>query len=131
MTPVFQTTQTNCLSAAVASVLDCSLNEIPYWGNLIGMDYLRTIAKWAIDQGLGFCFFDLKNRLEWPVLANHYVIVAGDTSRSKEYFHTVVARTVWTGEKTRLEYVHDPYEYGDYIRNPDHCLFFIPKNGVT
>jgi hypothetical protein len=126
MTPVFQTTPTNCLSACVASILDLPLDSVPEWWTISGDAWLRAIAQWASERGLGICYFNLRDRKEYPVLANHYVIVGGDTPRSKEYFHAVVALAKWEGGTTRLEFIHDPCRDGDFITEPDHCLFFVP-----
>lgn len=129
MTPVYQTTVNNCLTAAVASLLDLPLEAVPDWWPLTGSSWLKAIVDWADSRGLGVCYFDLKNRKDWPILANHHVIVAGDTSRSNEYFHAVIAHAIWdeTSGTTRLDFIHDPYKRGDFISQPDHCLFFVRR----
>lgn len=101
------------------------------WWDLTGDAWLKAIAEWAASQGLGMCYFNLRDRKEWPCLTNHYVIVAGTTPRSAEYFHAVVALAKWEGAETRLEYIHDPYPDGEYITDPDHCLFFVPPNAKS
>lgn len=130
MTPVFQTTRENCLSAAVASLLDLPLSDVPVWWDLTGDEWLRAIVQWAASRGLGVCYFNLRDRKEWPLLMNRYVIVAGSTPRSSEYHHAVIARAKWDGAETRLDFVHDPFIDGGYITDPDHCLFFV-EDGAT
>ncbi len=125
MTPVFQSSKTDCLSAAIASVLDLPLSEVPSLWDLVGDAWLKALVEWAISRQLGFCYFNLKDRKEWPLLAGHYVIVGGSTKRSEEYLHAVVAKAEWDGKTTRLEYVHDPMVVGDFIDEPDHCIFFV------
>lgn len=125
VTPVFQTTKTNCLSAAVASLLHLRIEDVPDWWELTGDAWLKAICDWAAGRHLGVCYFSLRDRKEWPLLMNHHVIVAGDTTRSTEYHHAVVAMAKWDGKETRLEFVHDPCPDGDFITNPDHCLFFV------
>lgn len=125
MTPVFQSTKYDCLSAAVASILDLPLSDVPVWWDLTGEAWIQAIANWAESHGLGFCYFNLKDRKEWPILHGHYVVVAGSTPRSSEYFHAVVAKAEYDGKTTRLEYIHDPYTEGNFIDEPDHCLFFV------
>ena len=98
MTPTFQSTAFDCLSAAVATVLDIPLAEVPCWWDLTGDAWLKAIINWAKSRNLGVCYFSLKDRKEWPLLVNHYVIVAGTTPRSREYLHSVVARAEWDGE---------------------------------
>ena len=126
MTPVYQRSVNDCLSAAIASVLNLELDSVPSFWELTGGAWLKAISDWAESRGLGVCYFSLRDRAEWPHLNNHYVIVAGDTPRSSEYFHCVVAQAKTCDGKTQLHFVHDPCRDGSYITNPDHCLFFVP-----
>lgn len=127
MTPVFQSTAVDCLSAAVASVLDLPLSEVPVWWDLVGADWITAIMRWAESRGVGFCYFSLKDRIEWPHLSGFHLVVAGETPRSSEYLHAVVARAEYdpAENQTRLHWVHDPLRGGEFITDPDHCLFFI------
>ena len=125
MTPVFQATKFDCLSACVASVLDLPLSEIPLWWELSGDDWIEAIKNWAESRGLGFVYFDLKDRTQWPVLHGFYGIAAGPTPRSAEYFHAVVVKAVHEDNRTRLEFIHDPCPNGNFIMDFDHLIFFV------
>lgn len=130
MNLVFQTTRENCLSACVASVLGIPLEEVPLWWELTGDEWLRGIRDWADSRGLGVCYFNLKNRKEWPLLHGHLVIVGGSTPRSDKYLHAIVARAEWDGAETKLWWVHDPFPGGKFIQEPDHCLFFVNNSDL-
>ena len=130
MTPIFQRNGYDCLSAAVASVLDLKLEDVPDWSELVGVEWVRAVFSWAISRGLGVCYFDMRERKAWPILANHYAVLSGKTHRSEKYHHAVVVKATQNleAQETRLDWVHDPMPGGDFISEPDHILFFIPPS---
>jgi hypothetical protein len=131
MIPVFQTTPTNCVSAAIASVLEIPIEDAPVLWEYTGGEWMDHLRGWALRRGLGVCYFSLRDRREWPMLDNFYCIVSGDTERSADYFHCVVALARTSDGETRLEWVHDPCDGGNFITNPDHLFFFVTSPGTA
>jgi hypothetical protein len=112
MIPVFQATLTDCVSAAIASVLEIPLEDAPQLWEYTGGEWVERLREWAAGRGLGLCYFSLQDRKEWPVLDGFHCIVGGSTPRSTEYLHCVVARAETSEGQTRLHYVHDPAPCG-------------------
>ena len=102
--------------------------ECPQLWEHKGDAWIRALQEWAASKSLGVVYFCLKERTSWPLLDGFDLIVGGSTWRSDKYFHAVVATAETRNGQTKLHWVHDPYRHGDFIQDPDHCIFFVKQS---
>ena len=151
MTPVLQTPDHpvgNCLQAAIASVLDLSLEGVPDFASTkkfkTNRRWVSDIARWAAERGLGFVYHRKTKlgRLIHPALNNVWVVAIGDTDRNPQdkSKHAVVCRINTTfkyrrngdsEETIHFHYVHDPAGGDDFLTKITGYLFFVPTSGAT
>lgn len=103
----------NCFSAAIASLFELSLDEVPNF-NDHGSGWWDAFADWCAERGL------------WPIdiavdgdyyyfTPSGYYIVSGDSPRG-DFQHAVI---YYDGEM-----VHDPHPSGDGIMKPRYITLF-------
>jgi len=101
MKPVDQTdltsTHGNCLSACVASILELSLADVP-WFSLAGEQWWDVLAAWVRTRGLGVTYYVPLGEMHAP---RGYSIVGGASPRFPGATHACVA---YDGNV-----VHDPH----------------------
>jgi hypothetical protein len=87
VTPVDQTTfgpgKGNCFSACVASVLDLTIEEVPFF--MGSEDWVSALLLWCEQNGV-----DADFSTEFPAPAGDYVIVGGGSPRYSSVGHAVV-----------------------------------------
>jgi hypothetical protein len=120
--PVYQDPahpQGNCLQAAIASVLELPLEDVPDFANRNGEEnpnWLVDICDWSLGRGIGFAHFDREQGL--PILNNIYCIPYGKSPRSEESHAVVGLATsirLEDGWEINIEYVHDPVGRPDWL----------------
>ena len=107
--------QGNCLAAAIASVLEVGLEEIPDL-NAGSLPQLVVLNEWLRSRGLQFTW------LPWPTYNGTYqdfYLVSGLSPRGLS--HAIVANH-------RGEMAHDPHPSRAGIGDPEECGVFIAIN---
>lgn len=98
----------NCLQAAVASLLDLELDQVPHFA--VYVDWWGAMRRWARERGGDFTYFALPpdkyadawaQTVAWGREHNAYVILGGGSPRGP-FMHVVVGTV-------DLEVVHDPH----------------------
>ena len=137
MKPVFQTRYGdpagNCTEAALASLLECSLDEVPDLWVLAGSPtepggrsapeapcWRVALDTWLAERGLAWV--DLTGAVtEWWLPEGVNVLAFGP-AKANGVAHCVVMRVRWTGRDPsgactglELELAHDPHEGWDGI----------------
>jgi hypothetical protein len=138
MKPVFQTKfglgNGNCLQAAVASVLDCELGEVPDF-NMSGIGWFEEMTEWAFNEGHGLLWAEAK-RWDKHLLLNAWVILIYSVEGYEEH-HAVVGKCVLDEiEPTdrhdskvwhwRADVIHDPNPQKPKRSNVEELLFLLP-----
>jgi len=102
MKPVYQTIYTvpggNCLQAALASVFELPLEEVPHFASIESDDWWQQCQEWAMERfGLYPVYLEASSN---PHLSNirGYHLISVDTPKGSP--HMVVGRNT--------EIVHDP-----------------------
>lgn len=100
----------NCLQAAVASLLDLELDEVPHFALFV--DWFAAMRRWARERDGDFTYFPAPGTddqyaevwervVEWGRGGDVYVILGGPSPRGP-FGHVVVGNV-------DLEVVHDPH----------------------
>ena len=99
----------NCLQAAVASLLDLELDQVPHFA--VYVDWFAAMRRWARDREGDFTYFPLPvpeqyvdawdRIVEWGRDHHAYVLLSGPSPRGP-FWHIVVGNV-------DLEVVHDPH----------------------
>ncbi|NUP12948.1 MAG: hypothetical protein HOW73_43465 [Polyangiaceae bacterium] len=114
MKPVDQTTfghpGGNCFSACVASLLDLSIDAVPYF--MGHDDWYRAFNEWLAPRGYHALTFQVG---DWVPPADAVLILGGQSPRGA---HAVVARG--------LTVVHDPHPSRDGLVVIEDATFLIP-----
>lgn len=95
----------NCLQAAVASVLDLELDDVPHFVAVPGEngEWWRAMRRWAQDQGFDFAYIDsLDDVTAWGSI--RHAIASGESPRGP-WKHVVVVDVAGA-------VVHDPHPEG-------------------
>lgn len=112
----------NCIQAAVASLLDLELDQVPHFA--VYVDWFAAMRRWARDRGGDFTYFPMpvpeqycaawESVASWGREHQAFVILSGPSPRGP-FWHVVVGNV-------DLEVVHDPHpsraglsEVGDAI----------------
>jgi len=127
--PVYQTIfgppHGNCLQAAVASILELNLDEVP---NFMAVesegDWLDIYIDFMARQGLQPLFLDIEQMGQvepgWVPLGWH--LMSGVSPRCAPYHHEIVCY--------RGEPIHDPYPGGGCeLKTQEHWTVFISALG--
>lgn len=139
MKPVYQTNfdfkTGNCLAACVASILECSLDEVPNFcgepDSADGDSWFDTMVDWLEDKGYRVAFWEWSSPA-WVSPGTH-LIVSGRSPRSKEgtngHHHAVIVtrnESREPGVPYRYDWTHDPHPDGTFIEGPilDAMLLF-------
>lgn len=131
MIPVFQTKfgdgrksgkGGNCFQAAIASVLEVPIEEVPDFCNLYGSDWYEQFIKWLNNFGLSSLTIEgkgmpIEDLIASPALEDCIYLASGKSKRGIE--HSVVYRGT--------ELIHDPYPQGTGITVSNIDLIF-PMN---
>ncbi len=117
---IFAPPNGNCMQAAVASIFELPLDQVP---NFVedGNEWVDTLAKWCAQRGVRPLFLTLNNRPPGTTIGMNggwWSVVTGKSPRG-DYFHAVVA---YDGE-----IVHDPYPDGGGKLESllDECVFVL------
>lgn len=121
----------NCYQAAMASLMNVSLEEMPDFCN-IGDDargWFSRVSNWCIERGLAAIYINLKTP-PYPTLIEGLCILgvrlkhhaADDTM-----LHAVVGRAKLVGDEWRYNVVHDPHPEKPEIAEVTD-LMFVVKN---
>lgn len=106
MKPVTQTIlgeNGNCFEACLASILECDLGEIPYFGAYDtneGLAWGRAVNAWLKGRGLQYLEVSPGSNFLWEYVDTYHLLI-GPTERSTTIYHAVVAKS---GKE-----VHDPH----------------------
>lgn len=109
----------NCFAACIASLLECDINEVPFWKTKTdSWDEYQSILNSYLQQNhciLMYCD-DYHTEYDQYIeeLKGSFYILSGDSSRGFE--HAVIYRDG--------ELVHDPHPEGDGLLNVKHIYFF-------
>jgi len=126
MKPVYQTKfgqgNGNCFQAAVASILELELDDVPDFCNLYSDDeWFNEFQKWLNKHFNAWClavnYKSIKNLPEYHPPG--YVIMVGDSVR---VHHAVV----YKGK----ELVHDPCKGGGGLVKIDDMFMIIPNDPI-
>jgi hypothetical protein len=139
MKPVFQNKfgheQGNCLQAAVASILERNIDDVPDF-NMSGIGWFEEMYEWAIKEGYGLLWADERfwnKHLLLNVFAIGIYEVEGTTD-----LHAVVCKSVLDEIRTidrhdqkewrwRMDVVHDPNPNNPPRTFIKEILFVIPS----
>ena len=125
MKPVDQTTfgfpGGNCFSACVASILELSLEDVPYFMGTLedGDEWFDKFENWLARHSLYPVMFKLSiaEDNDWRPSGLH--ILSGKSPRAKtDEMHSVVA------DKSKV--LHDPHPSRDGILSHDDVVLFAP-----
>jgi hypothetical protein len=106
MKPVTQTItggKGNCFEACIASILECSIYDIPYLGIYDeGVEWGKVLNKWLAKRGLQYMEVTIPGVAEelWSYISTYHLLIA-PTKQSEYVFHAVVAKNG--------KVVHDPH----------------------
>ena len=133
MKRVYQPTKDTCLQAAIASVLELPLGDVPHFAVLkSGKDNLTwftDLIAWAKKRGQGVVhFWTNDSKALIPTMHNVSVVAVGASKVCGEYEqHAVVCHTTTEGKTVSFSYAHDPAgRSADFLENIEHCFFFVP-----
>ena len=128
MKPVDQPTPKSCFQAAVASVLELSISEVPDFcaPGFNGRDWWGGFLSWSRGKGLLPVEFRLRD--SQPCFAELpdglFCILSGKSPRGVN--HSVVAKT----RMNTFEIVHDPHLSREGLSGyPTDVLFFVRERG--
>lgn len=120
MKPVHQTTfrpsegdgAGNCLAAALASVLELALDEVPNFSAIEGenREWFRAMEAWLRERGYGLGVWYLADNPAYYTSEGVPLLVTGKSPRG-DWNHTVVCVT----RGDQLVYEHDPHPSGDFL----------------
>lgn len=98
----------NCLQAAVASLLELEVDEVPHFA--VYVDWFAAMRRWARERGGDFTYFSLppdeyadawETVVAWGREHGTHVLLSGHSPRGP-FLHVVVGNV-------DLEVVHDPH----------------------
>jgi len=130
MTPVKQTPgKGNCLQAAIATVLDLALDDVPDFADRkVDGDgkWFDDVATWVKEKlGRGVVAFNIDGSESIPEIRNVNAIVVGKTSRGKDD-HAVVCEVDCPKEKKiTFKFVHDPHRSNKFLTTLEYGIFFV------
>lgn len=104
----------NCFQAALASVFEVGLEDVPHFMALPpSVDWWEALQAWLRERGLCAIYIDAKADTMTPQYAGYY-LSSGKSPRGSG--HTVVA---YQGKM-----VHDPHPSGDGLVEETETLYF-------
>jgi hypothetical protein len=118
----------NCLQAAVASVLDLRLDQVPDFAKDANKQWAQDLVAWANSKGYGVCRFS--TGYPTPKLHGVWVVGIGHARRGgvlHDDNHAIVCFATTHGDTMELSYEHDPHPSGAFVENVDYCLFFVKQ----
>lgn len=121
-----QSTPTNCFAACIATVLGCSIEQVPKGADGASWDFAE-VQKWLSDE-FGLQILEVtfgSGGTIYPMATQVPCIITGPSPREcVTGRHAVVAMTKGL---LGFEMVHDPHESGAGLGDePTHASFFIP-----
>lgn len=127
MVPVMQTTfgkgTGNCFAACIASILDISLDEVPFFMDH-GDNWYTQFVNWAYDRGLiAECVNSDYSGFEEILESLEYSIVTGKSPRGGGMYHSVVFK----GNKL----AHDPHPEGTGVLTRSYLIAFRAADSVN
>lgn len=103
----------NCLQAAVASMLDLQLDQVPHFA--VYADWFGAMRRWARERDGDFTYFEFPvleqyqvgwdSVLAWGRQNNGHILLSGPSPRGP-FWHVVCG-------DVDLHLVHDPHPSGD------------------
>jgi hypothetical protein len=123
MIPVDQTTfgkgTGNCFAACVATILEKSLDSVPFFMDS-GDEWYIQFVNWAYEQGLiAECVNSDYPGFEEDLAKMGYSIVTGKSPRGGGMYHSVVFKG--------SDMVHDPHPDRTGILTRSYAISFIPR----
>lgn len=120
MIPVMQTKfgneEGNCFAAAIASVLEVKLEDLPNLNSAQNKEWFRDLWNFLVSHGFSYRG-DIHNEakiLAYDKGVNGYYVVNGKSPRGYSRGHAVVYH--------KGKFVHDPYPGGNGILSLDWAL---------
>ena len=113
----------NCFQAAVASVLNLPLDEVPHFCDG-ARGWERRFDAWLAERGLGQVEVKLDADAVYPVPGGMVCIVVGKTKRHASRLHAVVAKTIPGG--FMWDYLHDPHPDRTFLTAAHSVQFLVP-----
>ena len=124
MKPVFQTTfgegNGNCHQAALASVLEMDLDEVPHF--MVMENCWEEMGAWLSKLGFGYFYMDYPDEdifiytSGMHTFNNAFIIASVKTETGS--MHSIVMRNG--------EVVHDPLNYKKSFGEPERCMVLFP-----
>lgn len=138
MKPVFQSQfgkdHGNCLSAAIASVLEIPLSDVPNFAELRkGSGFSDVVQEWLAERGMFWLRIRMPRdgdrgrqvetgeEIRFHPIPECYCLATGKSPRG-DFFHTVVGKI--TGG-LNFELVHDPHLEGKGLDGMPVCIEFL------
>jgi len=116
---VFETGQGNCMSAALASLLDLNINEVPNF-RVADIPW-QSLQEWLSTFNLFALQFDITPLMPLP---DTYCILSGISVKDVNKTHAVVG-VVRTNE---IEIIHDPDPAGcGFEMTPRKIMFLVER----
>ena len=100
----------NCMAAALASLLNVPLSDIPDWIGLTASEFWDAVEQFVNDRGFQFCMRSAQSSFDG------YYLASGPSARGTG--HTVVYRAG--------ELVHDPHPSNTGLLAVDYIHVLIP-----
>jgi len=112
---IFGNLKGNCFQAAVASILELPLEDVPHV--MIHDDWDVRLHEWLSQFNLWTVAVDAKIAKEYNHIPAGYHLISGQSPRG-DFWHTVVG---YQGEM-----VHDPHPSRDGLTEEEVWRFFVP-----
>jgi hypothetical protein len=132
---IFEPGRGDCLTAAVASLLDLPYEQVPCWmadafDRGRAHEWHQDLNRWMATQG--FLYVRLETcHLSWPWLPGALCIASMPSQRYPEVLHACVGTWVQEGPGVRFQVLHDPnpnnLPYGA-DEEPQRVALLVPRD---
>jgi hypothetical protein len=114
----------NCFQAAVASILELPLEEVPHFCQ--HDDWEVRLDRWLADRGLAHVEVktDTEEACIYPIPEGVHCILSGTTPRHPTRLHAVNAIT--RGGGVTWEFTHDPHPDRSFLNKVTMIMFLVP-----
>jgi hypothetical protein len=108
----------NCLAAALASLLELRLKQVPNFSAIEGEElddqgrrpWFAAVEDWLAELGYGLVIGYPSANAPWYSTQRAHLLISGKSPRG-DFSHTVIGRV----EGDKVVFVHDPHPSGDFI----------------
>lgn len=124
MKPVKQENSFSCFQACVASILEVPWSSVPTFFDGHDWDTMKQ-QEWLLkEHKMQLLEIELGEEARlYPVATPIWCILTGQSPRSKERLHAIVAKFF----QFDFEYIFDPHEDGTFIEGYPKCVGFLMK----